>query len=249
MPIMRQIIVEHGSVILDIDGDTLTGTMVNKDQIRRDLFSIVKRGALERRMAIAEPWQPEHDLTQISEFVVAWDKDKLGEQPEGWQASDSAAGSMIVEAQDSDNRRAASVTASDEAFIAVYDAFKDGFGELESRLEIPAGCASAVGLVFGYQDDANYYVYCVNARSRTAELIRRENGQERVVTTKQVDLPLEGAVKIEVEAVEETISVQLQDELEYMIELGEELPNGRIGVYVGPGGSAHYRSFTIERKN
>lgn len=57
MPVMRQIILEHGSVVLDIDGDTLTGTMVNKDQVQRDLFSIVKRGSVEPAR-VDDPWQP-----------------------------------------------------------------------------------------------------------------------------------------------------------------------------------------------
>ena len=57
MPVMRKIIVEHGSVLIDIEGDTLTGRMINKYGERRDLFSIVKRGKVTPTR-LANPWQP-----------------------------------------------------------------------------------------------------------------------------------------------------------------------------------------------
>ncbi|MCI0747444.1 MAG: metallophosphoesterase family protein [Verrucomicrobia subdivision 3 bacterium] len=58
MPVMRRIIVEHGSVLIDIAGDTLTGTMIDKYGERRDLFSLVKRGTVTPTR-LANPWQPE----------------------------------------------------------------------------------------------------------------------------------------------------------------------------------------------
>lgn len=44
MPVMCKVEVEHGSVIVDIDGDTLLGTMLNKFGEVKDVFSLVKRG-------------------------------------------------------------------------------------------------------------------------------------------------------------------------------------------------------------
>ena len=56
-PVMRRTIVEHGSLIVDVDGDTLVGRMINRDGSERDRFSLVKRGGGEiRRLAL--PWQP-----------------------------------------------------------------------------------------------------------------------------------------------------------------------------------------------
>jgi hypothetical protein len=56
-PVMKRILVEHGSVIVDVVGDTLTATMLNLNGKTRDLFSIVKRGqATPAKMAL--PWQP-----------------------------------------------------------------------------------------------------------------------------------------------------------------------------------------------
>ena len=65
MPIMREIIVEFGSVIIDIDGDTLKGIMLNKDGETRDLFSIVKQGKVTPTR-IEKPWQPKNDLALIT---------------------------------------------------------------------------------------------------------------------------------------------------------------------------------------
>ncbi|MCI0536468.1 MAG: metallophosphoesterase family protein, partial [Verrucomicrobiales bacterium] len=56
-PVMKKIILEHGSVIVDVYGDTLVATMLNRAGTARDLFSIVKRGKVEpARLAL--PWQP-----------------------------------------------------------------------------------------------------------------------------------------------------------------------------------------------
>ena len=44
MPVMCKIEVEHGSVIVDVDGDTLKGTMINKFGEVKDVFSVVKGG-------------------------------------------------------------------------------------------------------------------------------------------------------------------------------------------------------------
>ncbi len=58
MPVMKRIIVENGSVLISIDGDTLTGQMVNLHGELRDTFAIVKRGTVEQS-PIFQPWQPE----------------------------------------------------------------------------------------------------------------------------------------------------------------------------------------------
>ena len=57
MPVMRKIIAEHGSVLIDVNGDTLVGRMVNRNGVVRDLFNLVKRGRVSpHRLAL--PWQP-----------------------------------------------------------------------------------------------------------------------------------------------------------------------------------------------
>jgi hypothetical protein len=57
MPVMKRIFVEHGSVIVDVQADTLTATMVNYRGSVRDVVAIKKAGKVEpRRLAL--PWQP-----------------------------------------------------------------------------------------------------------------------------------------------------------------------------------------------
>ena len=57
MPIMRRIILEHGGVLVDVKGDTLTGRMINRDGAESDLFSVVKRGKVNpTRLTL--PWVP-----------------------------------------------------------------------------------------------------------------------------------------------------------------------------------------------
>ncbi len=53
-PVMRRVITEYGSVILDIDGDALTGVMVNRGGVTSDLFSIVKQGTVMPKL-VATP--------------------------------------------------------------------------------------------------------------------------------------------------------------------------------------------------
>lgn len=57
-PIMRKIMVENGSVLIDVKGNTLTGTMLNLDGEVRDTFAIVKEGEVTHE-PISNPWQPE----------------------------------------------------------------------------------------------------------------------------------------------------------------------------------------------
>jgi acid phosphatase type 7 len=56
-PIMRRTIVEHGSVLVEVDGDTLRGRMINLNGTERDTFALVKSGKVPvQRLSL--PWQP-----------------------------------------------------------------------------------------------------------------------------------------------------------------------------------------------
>jgi hypothetical protein len=77
MPVMREIILEHGSVILDIDGDTLKAIMLNKHGQTRDIFSIVKRGNVSPQR-VANPWQPKHDLSLLTEVATYFSGNEPG---------------------------------------------------------------------------------------------------------------------------------------------------------------------------
>lgn len=55
MPVMAITYVEFGSLLVDIQGDTLTGTMINKFGDLRDQFQIVKRGEVITNK-LSHPW-------------------------------------------------------------------------------------------------------------------------------------------------------------------------------------------------
>ncbi len=56
-PVMRVSILEFGSLLLDIKGDTLNGQMLNEDGLMRDHFQLIKRGEVAQQR-IAKPWMP-----------------------------------------------------------------------------------------------------------------------------------------------------------------------------------------------
>lgn len=53
-PVMKQVLLEYGSTIVDIEGDRLTGMMVNRAGVRRDLFQLVKQGSVVPHI-VAQP--------------------------------------------------------------------------------------------------------------------------------------------------------------------------------------------------
>jgi hypothetical protein len=57
LPVFKRTIAEHGSVIIEVNGDTLTAVMLNHVGQERDLFQIVKRGQVTP-VRIALPWKP-----------------------------------------------------------------------------------------------------------------------------------------------------------------------------------------------
>ncbi|MDA0578258.1 MAG: metallophosphoesterase [Verrucomicrobia bacterium] len=61
MPVMKSVHVENGSVLVDIDGDHLTASMLNKDGLQRDIFRIVKQGTVQPKR-IANPKRPPYYL-------------------------------------------------------------------------------------------------------------------------------------------------------------------------------------------
>ena len=56
-PVMRSTILEFGSVLLDLKGNTLTAQMLNSQGQIRDTFQLVKEGRVTVQR-IAKPWQP-----------------------------------------------------------------------------------------------------------------------------------------------------------------------------------------------
>ncbi len=78
-PLMRATITEVGSLILDIDGDTATGRMINTEAEVSDTIQLVKRGIVTPEV-VQYPWQPvgptflverfEPGMTQVEVFPL-----------------------------------------------------------------------------------------------------------------------------------------------------------------------------------
>ena len=73
MPVMREIIVENGSMLISIDGNTLTGTMLNLKGVVRDTFAIEKGGTVVHT-PIENPWQPQGKGSKPAGSAVAGGK-------------------------------------------------------------------------------------------------------------------------------------------------------------------------------
>ena len=50
IPLMHSIVLDHGSTMIDIEGDTLTGVMLDLRANERDRFQILKKGIVEHRV-------------------------------------------------------------------------------------------------------------------------------------------------------------------------------------------------------
>ena len=244
MPIMREIYVEFGSVILDIQGDTLTGTMVNRNNVVRDLFSIVKRGKVTPTR-VTDPWQPVHDIDKLTKFLLTWHEQPIGKPPTTWKVAAGDANAMLIQPQDSGKGKQAIVTAKEESSLVLFNDYDDYLAAFDTWVDMSSD--TIAGLVFAYQDKNNYYVYRINSAKKIAETVRVQDGKENVLTTKPIDLDFSKSVRIELEPVRQTIEVQLQDGLEYTVNLDDPLPAGKLGFYVAPNNTAKYRAVVIER--
>lgn len=63
MPIMRSIVLDHGSTIIDVSGDTLDGTMLDLAGKVRDRFQIVKKGKTNPQV-LENPWIATRDTEE-----------------------------------------------------------------------------------------------------------------------------------------------------------------------------------------
>lgn len=66
MNVMKRILLEHGSVLVQVKGNTLTGTMIDYKGYERDVFSIVKEGVVAP-VRITQPWErPPHLYPEVA---------------------------------------------------------------------------------------------------------------------------------------------------------------------------------------
>ena len=167
-PIMRKIIVENGSTLIHISGDTLHGTMINYRGEVRDTFEIVKSDTTPvKRDRLEDPWQPAgndpatasagrrakqgqrapKNFTPLLNFNATWSylagTHPLGDwtQP-GYDASAWKRGEAGFGYGDNDDKT---------VFGDMQDRYKVVY--IRREVEIPEGTnASDLGLVISYDD-------------------------------------------------------------------------------------------------
>jgi hypothetical protein len=83
-PVMRTVFVEHGSVVIDVAGDTLTGRMINREGVRRDLFAIQKRGTVARHIVAAPRVLPPFTPPKIDLKVLSTASSRVPSGMKNW---------------------------------------------------------------------------------------------------------------------------------------------------------------------
>lgn len=247
MPIMREIVVENGSLILDIKDDTLTGTMIDLRGKERDEFQMVKRGTVENR-PIENPWQPEHDPSQITEVLIVWDASSEGRLPPNWSLNDADAGRMTIEQRTGTPYFQAVVTAVENNLIATYDAYSGAINECQAYFEFVRSDVPG-GMVLGWQDDSHYSSFQLDPSTKSASFFVTVDGKRRKLTERELDVDFSKPIKVELEPVSSIIEVQINDQVEYTINLDEPLQPGRVGVEAKKGAKLHFAGLTIEKSN
>ncbi|WP_218932228.1 metallophosphoesterase [Adhaeretor mobilis] len=245
MPIMREIVVENGSLIIDLHEDTLTGTMIDRSGNKRDQFQIIKRGVVEHS-PISNPWQPKHDLSQITEHVVTWDSSFEGRLPPKWQLLDDRAGRMSIERRAGTPYYQAVVTAAEGNLIAIYDGIDGPINECQVYLEFVRSEAPA-GLVLGWQDANNYCSLHIDQTTERALFYVVRGGERKALSDRKIDVDFSEPLKIELEPVNQIVEVQINDEIEYTVNLDQPLKAGRLGIEAERGAKIRFAGFTIEK--
>lgn len=251
MPVMREIIVEHGSVILDIEGDTMVGRMLDKHDEIRDLFSVVKRGQVEVQR-VADPWQPAPlppDKRGVMEDFLL---ETPGTQPENFQIAAARDATIeIVETGGSIKRHRlhTRIPANGPYALCLYDDFSGDRYEVKLLFQItPGGARNALGLVFRAEDHRNYYFLRADASRHAVDLVKVEDGAETVLESKNYVFEFDRWHEIELDANNAAIWIEIDDN-PVLNMTDESLPNdGTIGIRVDPGTDATIARLEVERQ-
>ena len=245
MPVMREIILEHGSVILDIQGDTMNGIMLNKDGVTRDIFSIVKQGKVTPTRVV-NPWQPVHDISLLTEIRVDFAADVPGARPEGWSVTGSDGPGVIVAVEPGGKRKFLHAEARSEPVVALFTPFKVSDVEIETEIRMSPTSTTA-GLVFSHVDARNYSRILLDKTAGTLRMSRVVDGAETVVAEQKATIVADQWLELEVEIVRGKLTFSFNDgEVEFSTKFDGPYPQSPVGLFVGPNSAADFRWFVIK---
>ena len=251
MPVMREIILEHGSVLLDLQGDTLTGTMLNKHGQIRDIFHLVKRGKVTTTR-IKNPWQPIHDTSLLTELRLNFADDTPGMMPEGWKVVAGNKSGLSVSKEQSGPDKFLQTQATEAALVGLYTRFASSAFEFETRLRLTGKDGKGAGLVFGYRNPKNFGRVFFDPVAGVIRVSRFVDGAENIIKEKKAGIHADQWLNVEIEIEDGEIEVQFQDakeqqpELEFEIGLGPEIPRSPAGIFLPQNGSADFKFFEFE---
>ncbi len=249
MPVMREILLEHGSVLLDIKGDTLTSTMLNKHGRVRDVFSIVKKGRVRSKI-VRDPWQPINDPSLLTEIRLRFASAKMGSFPKDWAVPvGEKSGLQAVKVE---NRMVLKASTGDSPLLALYTPWNIDAFEYGTSMRFPTDSKAGGSLVFGYQDRNNYGRLYLDPHNGTVRVSRVVDGSESVLDERSMHPFLGHWVEFEIEVEDDIIEFQFHDdsnpgpEIEYVLQGHKPFPKGPVGIHLSPNASAEFREFTIE---
>ena len=221
VPLMKKTMMEFGSVLVDVNGDTLTGRMINKSGNVRDLFSLVKRGKVEP-IRLALPWQPEEYKKSTNQVKEADSSGQNGVPVDYKVLIPKAAEWQYLEGQDPQGltwtlkdfdasgwkRGQAGFGFGDATFRTAVTRQRDRAGSVYLRHEFHIAQADRVtelGLIVDYRDG---FVAYVNGREvarvgigrstgrNVQQLKRREGSGSTYVALKDIQRYLKDGVNV-----------------------------------------------------
>lgn len=251
MPVMREIILEHGSVLLDLQGDTLTGTMLNKRGQIRDIFNIVKRGKVTPTR-VENPWQPIHDISLLTEFKLDFAEETSGKAPKDWSVVAGNKSGLKVLNRQGGSGKSLQAQASEAPLVALYLPFGSSAFEFGTSIRLPAENGKGAGLVFGYSDSENFGRVFLDPAAGVIRISSFVDGVENILKEEKAPIHLERWLSVEIEIAKGEIEVQFQDgseeerEVKFTANLGAEISKNPVGIYLPPNGSAEFQFFEFE---
>jgi hypothetical protein len=250
MPVMREIILENGSVLLDIQGDTLTGTMLNKHGQIRDIFNIVKWGKVFP-IRVKNPWQPIHDISLLTEIWLNFAGAADGAMPKDWRVESGNRTGLAVATQ-ANATNFLKARANEVPLTGLYAQWELNAPEIETKFRLLGENRKGAGLVLGYRDAKNFHRIFFDSAADIIRVSRFVNGVETLLREENVRIPSDQWLNAEIEVSDGELQVQFQDdeeqerEVEFEIKLDAEFPKGLVGFYLPANGAAEFQFFALK---
>ena len=248
MPIMREIILEHGSVLLDFEGDTLTVRMVNLNQELRDLFSIVKRGEVTIQR-IDEPWQPKRLPSELDNLTYDFYSDNVGNTPKGFTIVNGRNARVEVAKRVDKDEKYIQVEGKEDSMtpaFVVAEGFEDDQMELDVHFRIPNESSLPIAtMIYGYRNPRNYFSLEVDAKKNTVTLFKIQSGKQSQIYKKKQKVMKDTWYEFEIKVNNDLVRIEFEDVNLFSKSVGTKEVRGQTGFRADSGATVHYRQVEL----